>query len=135
MTQADERRDTFHFSDSVEPGASRKLTKEMERAATIERIDVRIYRGCEFALEVQPFKDVEPDDETERRVPLLTYRGRDYVAGDGDRFSFPVAREVRSGRSIGVEVTNTADDFAYDFNVSVVVEYAGGLSRVLRGWL
>jgi hypothetical protein len=135
MTQADERRDTFHFSESVSPDESVTLTKEMDRAATIERIDVRIYRGAEFALQVQPFKDVEPSSDTERRVPLLTYRGRDFVAGDGDRFSFPVAREVRNGRTVGVEVTNTADDFAYDFNVSIIVEYAGGLSRVLRGWL
>lgn len=135
MTQADERRDTFHFSDSVGPGESVTLTKEVERAATIERIDVRIYRGAEFALEVQPFKDVEPSGDTERRVPLLTYRGRGYIAGDADRMSFPVAREVRNGREVGVEVTNTADNYAYNFNVSMVVEYAGGLSRIFGGIL
>ncbi|QGX95003.1 hypothetical protein EI982_09470 [Haloplanus rallus] len=138
MTQADERRDTIHFSESVDPGETITLTKEMDRDATIETIEVRIYRGAEFALQATPFKDVEPSSDTERRVPLLTYRGREYIAGDADRFSFPVAREVREGRTVGVEVENTADQYAYNFNVSIVVEYAGGASRILaplRRWL
>lgn len=125
-----DRRDTIHFSESVAAGATVELTKEMERDATIERIDVRIYRGAEFALEVEPFKHPQPG-ETARKEPLLQYRGREFVAGDADRFSFPVAREVESGQELGVEVRNTAGSFSYDFNVSIIVEYAEGSNRTV----
>lgn len=125
-----DRRDTIHFSESVAAGATDELTKEMERDATIERIDIRIYRGAEFALEVELFKHPQPG-ETSRKEPLLQYRGRQYVAGDADRFSFPVAREVESGQELGVEVRNTAGSFSYDFNVSLIVEYADGSNRTV----
>lgn len=131
---AQDRRDTIHFSESVAPGSSVTLTKQMENAATIERIDIRIYRGAEFALEVEPLKFPEQGEQS-RREPLLRYRGREFVAGDGDRFSFPVAREVDPDQELGVEVRNTASDFSYDFNVAIIVEYAGGSERTVGGLL
>jgi hypothetical protein len=131
MTQSDPPRNSLRFSDSVATDSGVVLTKELERDATVERVDVRVYRGAEFALEVEPFVDREKDPDRTQREPLLTYRGRQFVAGDGDRFQFPVSRDVKSGQTVGVQATNQSSNFAYDFNTTLILEHAGGTRRAI----
>jgi hypothetical protein len=61
----------------------------------------------------------------------VTFVGKDYVDGDGDKFVFQTSDAVEDGQSIGVEVTNQSDQYAYDYSVDVTLDYAGGTDRTL----
>lgn len=120
-----ENRRSVRFAESVDPGETITLTKDVERDATVEETTVRIYRGAELALRIKPF--VERDN---RRFELIDYpQGKQYVDGDGDFWEFPVSEAVATEDVIGVEVENVATDYAYDFSTDMVLDRAGGTAR------
>jgi hypothetical protein len=128
---------SIRFSESVDPDSSITLTKEVEEDATVEQLDVRIYRGAELALRVTPF--VKRDN---RRFELVEFRGKDYIDGDGDFWEFSVSEAVETEDQIGVEVENVDDEYLFDFAVNMTVDREGGTARPLsslfdtvRGWL
>lgn len=128
---------SIRFAESVDPGETVTLTKDVEQDATVEEVTVRIYRGAELALHVQPF--VKRDD---RRFSLVEFQGKEYVDGDGDFWEFRTLEAVEKEDVIGVEVENTAADYTYDFACNMSVDREGGTSRALtalferlRGWL
>jgi len=126
---ASETRRSVRFAENVDPGDNVNLSKEIETAATVEQVTVRIYRGAELDLHVQPYVE-----RGGRRTSLVEYQGKDYVDGDGDFFEFPVSEGVERRDQLGVDVENQATDYAYDFSVDVVLDRAGGTSRVVN-WI
>lgn len=126
----DDSRNNLRFAESVPPDDSVQLTYDVDREATIDEVDVRIYRGPELDLEVRPFV-VDGDHE----VPLVTFIGKDYIDGDGDFFEFALSEPVTPGETLGVEVVNRDTEYAYDFSVDISLDHAGGTSRSATGLL
>jgi hypothetical protein len=130
-------RESVRFSEDVAPDSSVTLTYEVPEDATVEQLRVRIYRGAELDLEVEPFIDRSRDTRREQREPLVTYRGREFIVGDGDEFVFPLSLDVQEGEVLAVEVRNQDGTYSYDFSVDLELEYAGGTSRIVEvigGW-
>lgn len=134
-SNADADRESLRFSEDVPPGETQVLTYEAPADLTIERMEVRIYRGAEFALEIEPFVDVRRGEDRSRREDIVVYRGSEYIAGDADKFRFDVSKSVKEGQTIGVEVRNRADEYSYHYVVDMSLERAGGLSRLIGGIL
>ena len=122
-----DKRDNLRFATGVGPDSSEELTYEVQRAATVEGVDVRIYRGAELDLQVRPFARFGGQDAP--KTPLITFIGKEYVDGDGDFFTFTLSESVTPGDVIGVEVTNTSTEYSYDFSVDVDLEHEGGATR------
>lgn len=120
----------LRFAETVPADDSVELTYTSEEAATVERVDVRIYRGAELDLEVVPFVVVD-----EQRFPLVTFRGKEFIDGDGDFFEFTLSEPITAGDKVGVEVTNRDTEFAYDFSVDVSLDYEGGVERSLTSFI
>jgi len=135
MISSEKERRSLRFSDTVDPGDSDIFTFETERDCTVERMEVRVYRGAEFDLLIEPFVDRNKSNDRRRREDIIVYRGSEIIAGDADKFQFDVSKSVQDGQEIGVEVTNQDGEYAYDFVVDMTLEYAGGLSRILGGVL
>jgi hypothetical protein len=125
-------RSNLRFADRVDPDSTVTLTHEMENPATIEQLTVRIYRGAELDLHVVPF--VEADGS---RFPVVTFRGKDFIDGDGDKWVFDAVEQVEPGDVVGVEVENQSTDYGYDFAADFAVDRAGGTDRlasIIGGW-
>lgn len=126
----------------MDPESSITLTKEVEEDATVEEVTVRIYRGAELALHIEPF--VKRDG---RRFGLVEFFGKEYIDGDGDFFEFKTSEGVEEADLVGVDVENTAptgteQNLTYDFAVDMTLDREGGTERAttslfdqLRGWL
>jgi hypothetical protein len=134
-----ESRRPVRFASTVAPGDTDTYSVEVEQAATVEDMTVRIYRGAELSLHILPF--VERGAENRRsRIPLVEFRGKDFIDGDGDFFEFGLSEAVEENDVVGVEVTNTADEYAFDFAVNMSLDRAGGSSRLgglidsVQGW-
>jgi hypothetical protein len=120
------RQTTARFSTTVPPGESRTLTKSIDRPATAERLMIRFYQGPELDLEVRPTRERQNES-----LPLIDLIGRDVVVGDDDVFDFQISEPLEEGDEIAVEVTNNDDTYAFDVNVDVAIDYAGGTERAL----
>jgi hypothetical protein len=121
-----ENRRSVRFAEHVDPDSTVTLTKQIEEDATVEQLTVRVYRGAELALQVYPFVKREG-----RRFPLIDFNGKSFVDGEGDKWQFDVSESVETDDLVGVEVTNTATDYGYDFSTDVSLDRAGGSSRVV----
>lgn len=119
-----ESRRSIRFADTVDPGQTIEETWSVENAATVEGIDVRIYRGAELDLHVRPWVS-----RAGSRFDLIQFLGKDYVDGDGDHWEFPVSEAVDVEDEIGVTVTNEDDQYQLDYAVDVTLDRAGGVSR------
>lgn len=128
MTQQRDDADNLRFAENVDGGGSVTLTTEMDTAATIEEVRVRIYNGPEWDLHISPFVQIGGDDAP--RTDLINYQGKDYVDGNADHFKFPVSESVTPGDVVGVDVENVEEDWAYDFSVDMDIEYLHGSERV-----
>jgi len=117
------------FSTRAGPGESGDITKEVQKDATVEKVNVRFYPGVELALELRPF--IEPED-SEDRIDIVELVGRDTIVGNDDHFDFPVADEIQRGDTIGVEFENTDSQYGYDVICDIVVERAGGTERFVE---
>lgn len=125
-----DRMESKRFSETVPPGEGVTLTTSLDYEATVEEVRVRFYRGPELDLEVLPFKKSGRD-----RLSLVDLLGREVVVGDDDYFEFQVSEPVESGDTIGIEVTNTSDEYAYDATVDIVLDQAGGGRRAAQAFL
>ncbi|MFC3476111.1 hypothetical protein [Halobacterium litoreum] len=123
-----ERRDSVRFSGQVSPDDTETLTKTVQEPATVEEVSVRFYAGPRLDLEVVPFVDVGESSQS-NRIPLIDFRGKQYVDGDDDYWIFPVSESIERDDTLGVEVRNVDSSNAYDFSVDVVVDRAGGTQR------
>jgi len=121
------RRDNLRFATGVPAGESKELTHEINDPATIEGVDVRIYRGAELDLQLVPFARFGGDDAP--KTPLVTLIGKDYIDGDGDEFNFTLSESVTPGDVVGVEVENVSTEFDYDFAVDMDLDHEGGATR------
>lgn len=115
------------FSTTAGASAADELTMEVEHDATIERVDVRFYRGPQLDLELRPF--VEPREGD--RIDIVDLIGRSSIVGDNDVFRFSVSEQVRRGDTIGVEYENTDGANGYDFVVDMMLDRAGGVDRLV----
>lgn len=135
ISSQDERQDSVRFSGTVEPGKKEELTYDISKGARVEELRVRIYRGAELDLEVFPFIERGAG----RREPLVTLAGREAIVGDADFFEFPVSVPVDEPQKVGVEAKHVGSEFPLDYQVTMVLDYEGGVDRGLfsmfRGWL
>lgn len=123
-----ERRDSVRFSGQVSPDDTETLTKTVQEPATVEEVSVRFYAGPRLDLQVTPFVDVGEASQS-NRIPLIDFRGKEYVDGDDDYWIFPVSEEIEREDTLGVEVVNVDGENSYDFACDVVVDRAGGTRR------
>ncbi|MFC7131654.1 MULTISPECIES: hypothetical protein [Salinibaculum] len=138
-----EPRDSVRFADRVAPNStgdgSHVETYEVQEGATVEQVDVRIYRGAELDLRVRPFIR-RGDDGSRREIDLIQFQGKQYIDGDGDHFEFTVSQAAERGDLVGVEVENHDDTYGYDYAVDMALDRAGGIARFggvvdrIRGW-
>jgi hypothetical protein len=119
------------FSTPVDGGEVGELTREVVKDATVERVDVRFYRGPQLDLEVVPFVERNGATQDGDRVNLIDVEGRESIVGDDDHFSFPISEPIREGDVIGVEYANTEQQYGYDVTVDMVLEREGGLERIV----
>lgn len=128
----DEREVTPHLQDDVPAGATNhEVTWEVPEDGTIEEMTVWAVPGSEDALELRPV--VRPDaNEPEKPIPEYG-DGEAYITGEpqGDRYR--MNQPIAAGDEIVVYVTNQSPDYAYRFRVLPVVDYAGGLERMIGG--
>lgn len=121
-------KDGFSLSDQVPAGATdREVRITVDTAATIERMEVRIYQGPELDLEIEPVR--RPNAANVSDQPLLEYSGKEYVDGDDDLYTWQVAEPVEEGDEIVIIATNRDGSNAYDYRVNFDVDYHGGSSR------
>jgi hypothetical protein len=120
------RQATKRFSDTVDPGESLDLSTTLDDPATAEAIRVRFYQGPELDLTIEPYRERASD-----RLPLVDLYGRDVLVGDDDHFEFEISEQLHEDDTLGVVATNNSTEYAYDFNLDITVEYAGGVSRAL----
>lgn len=120
------RQATKRFSRRVDPGESGTLTTQIDEPATVEGLTIRFYQGPELNLELVPFRKRESD-----RLPLVDLVGRDVIVGDADVFNLSVSEQIHDGDVVGVQFENTSTEHAYDFQVDVTLEHAGGIDRAL----
>lgn len=129
MSTSDNRR-SVRFAEHVNAASTITLTKTVEQDATVEKLTVRIYRGAELALQLEPF--VKRDG---REFALVEHQGKQYIDGDGDFFEFPVSESVETDDEVGVRVTNEAADYGYSFALDVVLDREGGTARSLTSFI
>lgn len=135
MPSDSENRRSVRFAESVDPDSEVELSKVIEKPATVEQLDVRIYRGAELDLRVKPY--VRREDQ---RHPLVEYHGKSFIDGDSDHWTFPVSESVEKDDEIGVVIENTsstADGYVLDGAVDLTLDRAGGSSRIfdaIAGW-
>lgn len=134
----DSTQDSIRFADSVGPDETVTETYQVDRDATVERVVVRIYRGAELDLQVRPFVDTDRAEDRRREQNIVTFVGKDFVDGDGDKWEFSTADPVEDGQYLGVEVTNQDAEYAYDYSVTMTLDYENGTERsilsFIRGW-
>lgn len=129
----------LRFGTTIGPGEIDHISHEVEEPATIEDMTIRFYQGPELAVRVRPrrIRTNSPKD-------LVTYRGKQFIDGDGDKWEYDVSEPVEQGDEIEVEIENVADpdpevDLTYDVTVEMHLDREGGASRFLpsavRGWL
>lgn len=123
-----ERRDSVRFSGQVSPDSTETYTKTVQDPATVEEVSVRFYAGPRLDLQVTPFVDVGEGSQS-NRIPLIDFRGKQYVDGDDDYWIFPVSESVERDDTLGVEVVNVDGTNSYDFSCDLVVDRAGGVRR------
>lgn len=117
------------FRQSIQPGKSGTLEYTVNAPGTVEEVYVRFYTGQQLALQV----DVYVEHTGERREELIQYAGgsRSFLSGDDDRFTFPCAAAVDQYDRIVVWYNNTDATNSYDVIVDVIIDYYGGLNRVV----
>jgi hypothetical protein len=102
--------------------------------ATVEQVDVRIYPGAGLALRLEI---LHVDDQTGTESPLVRTRGKDYIDGDDDTYSFNISEPIKQDDEIKVRATNLADSEEYNFRVNFDVDERAGtrslLGEVLNG--
>lgn len=130
MSQTDLRRLSKRFSAEASAGSSGELTETIQAPSTIDKCDVRFYPGPRLDLELLPFVR---RGETGKTVPLPDLTGRDVVVGDDDDTTFYVAEPVSKGDTIGVQYENTNTSNAYNFQVDLLLDRAGGQRRIFGG--
>lgn len=124
--EGNQPRRSFRFADSVNPSSDVELTHKVKEPATVEDLDVRIYRGAELDLHVKP--QVKRDG---RRFDLVEYNGKSYVDGDGDHWTFDVSEQVSEGDLLVVQASNVDPDYSLDFAVDMIIDREGGTSRLI----
>jgi len=126
-------KETKRFSGRVDPQDSVDESIVLDYDATIEEVRVRFYPGPQLDLEVLPYRRSGRSGDRKGLVDLV---GRPWIVGDNDSWSFDISEPITEGDEIGVKVRNQAatgtdQDLAYDYTVDIVVDGAGGTSRVL----
>lgn len=119
-----ENRRSIRFAEQVDPDSKVEETFDVETEATIEGLDVRIYRGAELDLHIKPWIKREG-----KKFPLIEYQGKNFIDGDADHWEFPVSESIRPEDTIGVTAENVDTEYALDYAVDVTIDRAGGLSR------
>ena len=141
FSENNQTRDSFRLAAPVSPDSTIKLTKKMEESATVEGVRVRFYSGPRLDVRAEPFVEVSHGPDRADRVNLIDYAdeavdpdaevdAKDFIDGDDDDFPFDVSQPVDEGEIVGVELQNLNTEFTYNVTVDVVVDYAGGTSRM-----
>lgn len=97
--------------------------------ATVEQVDVRIYPGAGLALRLEILKK---DDQTDVTTPIVRTRGKDYLDGDDDTYSFDLSEPIKEDDQIVVRATNLADSNEYNFRVNFDIDERGGTTSIFE---
>lgn len=141
FSDTEQTRDSFRLAAPVSPGSTVNLTKRMQEAATVEGVRVRFYSGPRLDVRAEPYVEVSHGPDRTDRVNLIDYAdeandpdadvaAKDFIDGDDDDFQFDVSQPVDRDEVVGVEIENVNAEFTYNVTVDVVVDYAGGSSRM-----
>lgn len=127
MTHDIDNRRSLRFSDRTSPSTVDEAMRMIQQDATVEHVSVRIYEGAQLDLQIEPY--VKSGGSI---FSLIDYEGKEYVDGDDDVWEFHVSESVREEDYVGVKVTNTSGNYAYDWSVDVCLDRAGGARRALH---
>jgi len=97
--------------------------------ATVEQVDVRIYPGAGLALRLEILKK---DDQTDVTTPIVRTRGKDYLDGDDDTYSFDLSEPIKEDDQIVVRAANLADSNEYNFRVNFDIDERGGTTSIFE---
>lgn len=131
---SENNRKSVRFAERIPPGESRTLTYAVQQDATVEQVDVRIYTGPRLDLHVEPFVGVGGATEDGRtdRISLVEIVGKDYIDGDGDRYTFfPVEGVNGNNDTVGVIFDNVDPENGYDVAVDMTLDRDGNAERGL----
>lgn len=128
----DDREVTPHLQDVVPAGADdHEVIWKVPEEGTIEEMTVWAVPGSEDALKLRPVVRGGAN-EPEKSIPNYG-DGEQHITGEPQGDQYKMNQPVEAGDEIVVYCDNDSADYDYRFRVLPVVDYAGGLSRVLGG--
>lgn len=128
--ESSEPKDGFTLSDQVPAGATDQETSlEVDQAATVERLSIRIYPGAQLDLELRPVVRQERGNTSDQN--LIEYAGKEYIDGDDEQYHWDLSVPIEQGDKIVIQATNRDGSNAYDYRANLDIDYQGGSSRGL----
>jgi len=125
------KKEPIVFKAVIAPGETKKFSERIKGDGTIEQMKVRFFQGQQKSLLVRPYvlhKGNKIED-------LITYpEGTDtYLSGDNDYLEFDLVVPVENDDQLVIWVQNVDPDALdpYTLNLSVMIDYYGGKSRVV----
>lgn len=114
---------THDFARQVAPLTEGVMQINIPGPGLIERLAIRIYQGAQLNLRINPYL-VRP----RQNLNLINYvtGGKQFVDGDDDNYIYNLSIECNQDDALAVWFSNLQATHAYDFRVSVEINYAAG---------
>lgn len=122
------------FARQVPATESDRLEHEVQQAATVEGVTIRIYTGAENTLRLT-VKHRPASGSEALLVDTVEDGGdgKDYIDGDDERYQWDVSHPVEKGDVLVVEHDNTDGSNAHNYRVNMDIDYMGGTERLFAG--
>jgi hypothetical protein len=125
------KKETILFNKVIPANTQGKISERIKMEGTVERVEVRFYRGQQKALQIIPVVL----HKGQKSEPLITFpEGTDgYLAGDDDNFKFDIVIPIENDDEVVIYYKNTDLTYDYTLMVHVSIDYYGGKNRVVGG--
>jgi hypothetical protein len=122
------KKEVILFSKSIPANTVDVLQERVKSPGTIEKVQLRFYRGQQLALQATPF--VEHKGAQIEHLISYPSTSKQYISGDDDNFDFDVVVTVDIDDFVKLRVHNTDATYAYDVVCMVTIDYYGGQARM-----
>lgn len=123
---ASERRDGLSFGKNVPAIASGEQKHQVDRAGSIERVELRIYTGAELDLDLELY--VDPTEGNRRAIVEL--EGKTTIDGDDDKYVWHPSHPFEEDDEIVVKFENQDTNNDYDYRVNMDIDYRNKIDRL-----
>lgn len=122
------------FARQVPAAEDDRVAYEVQRDATVEGVEARIYSGAENTLHLT----IKHIPATGTPTPLVGTvdedgTGKSYIDGDDDVYNWDVSHPVEKGDILVVDHDNTDGSNAHNYRVNMNLDYMDGTDRILGG--